>query len=237
MALPTINSVFAQVRVVDFWIEYPMSDFYDTATKIYKMRCQVNSLNYATIRTGASMASAVSAGVINLPVANTSARFCYDTPAISTSGGMLEFVRVFAMVPQARTDYATATYTSPPVYSKKTRVNTSVVSTSGIPQVAPSAITVSWEIRTPAQTKVFAARVEYSYTTTPETVPLLTESGFEVIQSPAFTAQSRYFSYSVLETNDGEKSVVVTGDSRVLEGTKITQWMGDIFEVATAYRV
>lgn len=224
---------FTSTRIVDYWVEYPFSDFGDTSTKIYKFRCQVNAGNYATLSKGSSMAGAISMGVIETPITDSTARFCSDQGFASSSGGVIEFVRTFANIPQSRTDYSSGTYTSPPEYDSE-RIITLYSSITG----NPIRTARRYYVKTSARTTVVGARLEYSYTTLPNSINILTQEGFEIIkEEPRGFYEATYGQFVVQEEDNGAVSIIQTGDANVIEGTKVKQWMGDIYEVVTTYKI
>ena len=110
MSLPTTDTTFASVRAVSqTHIEYPFIEAGDSSTKVYRMICQINASDYdpAQIALDDTMVSAAAAGVIALPFpADASAYFVGDANHSPMDGGMLEFERVFANIPQPSTDPA-----------------------------------------------------------------------------------------------------------------------------------
>ena len=126
MSLPTTDVIFAQVRAVSgAFIEYPFIETGDSVTRVYHMPCQVNRNDYngAQLTLDATMASAGSAGVIALPFASdTSAYFIGDFSHRSIDGGLIEFDRLFAMIPATRNDSPSGTtaFTYPGIVSTDT---------------------------------------------------------------------------------------------------------------------
>lgn len=207
---------FTVEKVVDYSIEYPLTEFGNTTTKVYKMIGRVNAANYTP---GASLAGA--SGV-----------YCGDLTPTSISGGMIEFTRLFcSAVPPSRTDYSSGTYTFPPVYGTK---NTPTRYDSN---GDPSRYRVSNYAISPARTEVVATRVEISYTTSPELVAVKTAETFEVVQSEGSITTGLLFGNSVTFDNEGELVINFSGDLGVTEGTTIRRWLGPIFEVSTSYKI
>tara|TARA_R110000737_G_scaffold331648_1_gene348049 strand:+ start:965 stop:1840 length:876 start_codon:yes stop_codon:yes gene_type:complete len=99
---------------------FPFLEKGDAVTKLYKMNCSIlrDSYNPAALSLNATMATAASAGVIELPfLADAAAYFCGDFNHNLTEGGMITFDRIFANIPQARTEQfgGSLSYTFPSV--------------------------------------------------------------------------------------------------------------------------
>ena len=234
MALPYTSGDFTQARVVDHWVEYPFSDFGDTASKVYKLKLVVTAEDYATLETTANMGSAGSAGVIALPSGFTdvTARFCGDSAPASISGGLVEFVREFANVPLPHTDYSSALFTSAPTFGSRSEIIQYVPLSQD-----PFRVRRTQYERKASETNIVAARVEYSYTLVPTSVQLLEKESFEIVDEPVSYEQETFLGYSGVWVWDaGGKTVIPTGDTGVLEGTTIRKWKGPIFEVVTVYQ-
>lgn len=126
MSLPTTDAIFAQVRAVSgAFIEYPFIETSDSVTKVYHMPCQVNRNDYdgAQLTLDATMANASAAGVIALPfTSNASAYFIGDFNHSAIDGGLIEFDRLFAMIPATRNDSPSGTtaFTYPGIVSTDT---------------------------------------------------------------------------------------------------------------------
>lgn len=104
MSLPTTDTIFAQSRAADSWVEYPFMERGDSTAKIYHMKCSVNRANYAPIAINAPMTSAATAGVISLPfTSNSNAFFVGDFNHSYKDGGLVEFDRQFVTIPATRT--------------------------------------------------------------------------------------------------------------------------------------
>ena len=234
MSIPYTSGNFALVRVVDHSIKYPFREYGGTGT-IYILECIVNTADYAPLTVGTSnMTNATTAGVIALPSGwgNANARFCMDSEPVSISGGVSRFTRTFAEIPTTYSDYSSAVYTSPPAYSQKARV-TEYSTINGNPTRTVKTSYAS----TPSRSYVVRVRLDYSYTITPASATVYTPEGFTTTNgTPSITAQS-YAGFSVTEENDGGVTVATTGIATVIDGTKVDRWMGDIYQVVTAYRI
>jgi hypothetical protein len=108
MSLPTTDTIFASVRAVSqTYIEYPFIEAGDNLTKVYRMICQINASDYdpTEVALDDTMSSAAAAGVIALPFpVDAAAYFVGDFNHSPMDGGLLEFERVFANIPQQSTD-------------------------------------------------------------------------------------------------------------------------------------
>lgn len=97
----------ASVRAVDgTYISYPFLDDGDTSTKVYNMVCTQRAVDYQANQVALDdpMTNATTAGVLELPfTGDSSAYFIGDTNHTSSPGGMLQFNRTFANIPQSVT--------------------------------------------------------------------------------------------------------------------------------------
>ena len=226
---------FSITRVVDYWTSYPFSDFGDNVTKIYKMRCVVNEDSYTTLETGVgNLTSAATAGVHSLPASfiDVDARFCNDSETTSLSGGVVEFVRTFANIPADRTDYSTAVRTYPPEFEQKITPTLYALDSGG--NIVVSRTTKTEYVKKPAESKVVSVRLEYRYGIGAPT-GVKTEEGFTITKADASVSNQVYFGDNVIETDEGQSTVTVTGDAGVILGTESRQWLGDINEFVTGY--
>ena len=221
MATPT--TALANVRAVKSWMNKPFTDFNDTSTVIYSFECVCSQAAYdANILTyGTKLSSAASAGLISTNYIDTQARWVGDSNFSNHDGGYIKFIRKFARVPLAHVDYSSTVITNPPVYG---RTREKFVITTTAPAGTPDAVTtqtsygpVKEYVRTPSQSKVIRTELKYQYSTNPSLLPVFTQYSFSVVQ------------------NDGFSTVIPSGSSNVAESTKITRWMGDIYQAVTAY--
>lgn len=232
MAIPYTSGDFTSARVVDHWLEYPFTDFDDRTTKVYNLRCRVNVADYTSLPKGTLLSSAAAAGVIDTPFTDSTARFIGDTPANSVSGGVVEFVRSFAKIPKKRIDYSTTVFTNAPTFASKTEPTLFETTTGAVSRQRRFEYVVK-----PSKSEVIPVRIEYKYTTTPTSAALFTEEGFEIQKTDSTTSIVNVGGNLVLEVDEGSSTIIPTGDSGVAESTKISQWRGDIYEVATGYRI
>ena len=221
MATPT--TALANVRAVKSWMNKPFTDFNDTSTVIYSFECVCSQAAYdANILTyGTKLSSAASAGLISTNYIDTQARWVGDSNFSNHDGGYIKFIRKFARVPLAHVDYSSTVITNPPVYG---RTREKFVITTTAPAGTPDAVTtqtsygpVKEYVRTPSQSEVIRTELKYQYSTNPSLLPVFTQYSFSVVQ------------------NDGFSTVIPSGSSNVAESTKITRWMGDIYQAVTAY--
>ena len=158
--------------------------------------------------------------------------------------GLLRYTATYCEIPAARTEYSSGTYTSPPTYTNREEVILyrrtvgTTPSTGLIPTVSdPSRTRFFSQIQKPSETRVVGARIEVSYTRTPQSAQIFTEESFEIIQAEPSIYQSVYFGVDVTREDEGAITVVPTGDVGVIQGTTVTRWLGPIYEVRTAYRL
>ena len=92
MSLPAIPSSFSSVRAgPKTTMTFPFLEKGDAVTKLYKMNCSIlrDSYNPAALSLNATMATAASAGVIELPfLADAAAYFCGDFNHNLTEGAI-----------------------------------------------------------------------------------------------------------------------------------------------------
>jgi len=221
MATPT--TALANVRAVKSWMNKPFTDFNDTSTVIYSFECVCSQAAYdANILTyGTKLSSAASAGLISTNYIDTQARWVGDSNFSNHDGGYIKFIRKFARVPLAHVDYSSTVITKPPVFG---RTREKFVITTTAPAGTPDAVAtqtsygpVKEYVRTPSQSQVIRTELKYQYSTNPSLLPVFTQFSFSVVQ------------------NDGFSTVIPSGSSSVAESTKITRWMGDIYQAVTAY--
>lgn len=118
MPIPYTQSTMASVRAVDgTYISYPFLEDGDTSTKVYNMVCTQRAVDYQAnqVELDDPMTSAATAGVLELPFpSDSSAYFIGDTNHTTSPGGMLQFSRTFANIPQPITKpSASAAYSFP----------------------------------------------------------------------------------------------------------------------------
>jgi len=221
MATPT--TALANVRAVKSWMNKPFTDFNDTSTVIYSFECVCSQAAYdANILTyGTKLSSAASAGLISTNYIDTQARWVGDSNFSNHDGGYIKFIRKFARVPLDHVDYSSTVITNPPVFG---RTREKFVITTTAPAGTPDAVTtqtsygpVKEYVRTPSQSQVIRTELKYQYSTNPSLLPVFTQFSFSVVQ------------------NNGFSTVIPSGSNNVAESTKITRWMGDIYQAVTAY--
>ena len=104
MSIPYIQASIASVIATDgTFISYPFIADGDSDTKVYNMICIQRASDYVAsqLELNATMSSALSAGVLELPFpADSNAYFVGDTNHTSQTGGMLQFTRTFTNIPQ-----------------------------------------------------------------------------------------------------------------------------------------
>ena len=118
MSIPYTQASMANVRAVEgTFISYPFLDEGDTTTKVYNMVCtqRASDYNAAQIALDDPMTNATTAGVIELPfTGDSSAYFVGDTGHTDSPGGMVQFSRKFANIPQStRTSSGSINHTFP----------------------------------------------------------------------------------------------------------------------------
>lgn len=210
MSVVYTSGTFTSARVIDHWIEYPFLEFDDNTTKIYYLKCQVNTASYSPLVVGTgNLTSAATAGVISLPSGFTdaNARFINDSPPQSISGGQIQFVRKFANIPEDHNEYDGLVVDLPKAYDD----GTNDILFDGGPTDIPT-------------------RFAYTFAASPTGFTInpkfqITYLGYEVNfvrDTTAATVPTRTQFYG----SDTE---------RVAEPTKVRRWMGDIYYAVTPY--
>ena len=219
MATPT--TALANIRAVKSWMDKPFTDFNDSSTTIYSFECVCSQTAYDANKLvyGAKLSSAAAAGLIAINYTDTQARWVGDSNFSYSDGGYIRFIRQFARVPLAHDDYSSTVVTLAPVYgTTRSRLYAEQIASDGeVVQVG-----VGWSasyqyLIAPSRTSAKRSRLGFQYSTNPALLTIHTEGSFSVIES------------------DGETSVIRSGNQSVYESTKITRWMGDIYQAVTAF--
>ena len=210
MATPT--TALANIRAVKSWMDKPFTDFNDSSTTIYSFECVCSQTAYDANKLvyGAKLSSAAAAGLIAINYTDTQARWVGDSNFSYSDGGYLRFIRQFARVPLAHDDYSSTVVTNAPVFGRTRnyyKYNGNIIYTSSYYEY----------IKSPSQTLAKRSRLGFQYSTNPELLPVFTEGSFSVV------------------VTDGWSTVINEGSANVYESTKITRWMGDIYQAVTAF--
>lgn len=222
MSLPT--TALANVRVIESWIDRPFTDFGDTTTKVYYLRCHCAESDYTSLALGtANLTNATTAGVIATRYADATARWVGDLDFKSSDGGYMTFIRRFANVPADYVDYTSTVVTLPD------GSNSDTVDENGQPS----------NIVYPGGDYSLTARVEYKFSTDPTSIVIVNPfivtwnaitipaSYYAVGDAVTFTTPSR--------TDISTAQLFDSGTERASEATQITRWMGDIYMSVTPY--
>ena len=208
MATPT--TALANIRAVKSWMDKPFTDFNDSSTTIYSFECVCSQTAYDANKLvyGTKLSSAAAAGLIAINYTDTQARWVGDSNFSYSDGGYLRFIRQFARVPLAHDDYSSTVVTTAPVFGIA-----SEYLINGSTYYRPAyEYTIS-----PAQTVVKRSKLGFQYSTNPALLAVYTEGSFTV------------------EKVGGFSTVITSGSANVYESTKITRWMGDIYQAVTAF--
>lgn len=208
MATPT--TALANIRAVKSWMDKPFTDFNDNSTTIYSFECVCSQTAYDANKLvyGAKLSSAAAAGLIAINYTDTQARWVGDSNFNYSDGGYIRFIRQFARVPLAHDDYSSTVVTTAPVFGI-----TSEYLINGSTYYRPAyEYTIS-----PSQSVVKRSKLGFQYSTNPALLAVYTEGSFTV------------------EKVGGFSTVITSGSANVYESTKITRWMGDIYQAVTAF--
>jgi len=198
-------------RVVDAWIEYPFLEQGEDA-KVYHLECIVDTSSYSpkSITNSAhNLGSASNAGVEALPYswANASAYFVGDTEPQPYGFQMLRFVRSFAEVPAAFSDYGSAVKTFFAQYSASLYDPNYVIRNAG--------------------SETVSTRIDYQFSRTIGSITIYAEARDPTLLSTGFAVNYVRSGYT---TNPNAKNTV-------LQGTQVTRWRGGIYQGITVYYV
>ena len=202
------STVWNNTRVNSFWIDYPFSDRVASGgPKIYRMRCVCPVEQYATILFTATMANAVSAGVIDLPfTSDATAYHIGDTGHTYLDGGLVSFTRSFAPVPTGFDIYDGIVVSMPKAYDD----GTNDVLFKGGPTEMP-------------------ARFAYAFN---RTLGSLTRSpAFQV----TFNTYEVDWVRDTPNASDPTRTAFYSSTDRVAQPTDVSIWYGDIYVGITAY--
>jgi len=211
MATPT--TALANIRAVKSWMDKPFTDFNDSSTTIYSFECVCSQTAYDANKLvyGAKLSSAAAAGLIAINYTDTQARWVGDSNFSYSDGGYIRFIRQFARVPLAHDDYSSTVVTTAPVFGTR---RGHAIDFNGNYYYYPYDVEY---IKSPSQTVVRRSKLGFQYSTNPALLAVYTEGSFTVEQTGGFS------------------TVITSGDQSVYESTKITRWMGDIYQAVTAF--
>mgnify|MGYP003647416218 CR=1 FL=1 len=228
---------FDIARVVDYWTEFPLDRYGNTSDRIYYMRIRVNTDSYSTISTSATLGSAASAGVYALPPGFTGgAKFCGDRSIASLSGGICEFVRVFADVPSPYTDYSVGIRNVPPVYGYNIEPTRYGLDDTPQANVIILKTRKRGYVINPADSFPVRMRLDVTFSSATPSTPI-EEEGYTLTRSDGEVTKTTFAGQSDVEqTSEGVVTVTVTGTTKVIQGTQSVRWMGDIYKNVTGYR-
>ena len=224
MSLPT--TALANVRVIESWIDRPFTDFGDTATKVYYLRCHCSEADYTALVLGtANLTDATTAGVIATRYTDATARWVGDVDFKSSDGGYITFIRRFANVPAGHEDYTSSVVTLP----DGSDANTFNVDTGDPYQVIYKG--GDYQLST---------RIEYEFNADPTALTIGTP--FFIEMDVTFTGDPPYIAGDVVpftlrsdNTNPTTGEFFESGIERVSEATQVSKWMGDIYVGVTPY--
>lgn len=104
MPIPYNQTVFDTHKCVSAWIEYPFRDVGDSTTKIYHHKMQGNLSSYSPLSDDNELTDAGNKPEGSPFSDDSSAFYVGDSATRDVGGGVVEYERVFANVPQDRTD-------------------------------------------------------------------------------------------------------------------------------------
>jgi len=222
MALPT--AAFSSINVIESWIDRPFTEFGDSETKVYYLRCICDANAYTSLTLGTSnLASAASAGVVSTRFTDSTARWVGDSQFSPSDGGNLMFLRKFANVPQTHSEYTSSVVSLPWEYKE-------------LPPSSPY----------PGSTTTYASiggdhplstRLEFKYAISPAAIQIVPR--FKIHAAGTSLAHEvKYVSTGNLPyIGDTIPSAQLFYSSieRATESTKISRWKGDIYVGVTPY--
>lgn len=108
MSIPYYKGNWNQAKPISAsYIDYPFQSDGDSNTKVYHLICQVNRDAYTPLALDTTMTNATTANVSSLPWSgDANAYHVGDSTPRSIGGGVVEFERTFAKIPEARANRA-----------------------------------------------------------------------------------------------------------------------------------
>lgn len=212
MSLPT--TALSNVRVIESWTDRPFTEFDDTTTKVYYLRCHCLESQYVPpVLDVANLTNANTAKVIATRYADPLARWVGDYDFAPSDGGYITFIRRFANVPATHSEYTDSVVSLPAHYDNVP--NTSYLLFAG-------------------GDHTLSTRLEYKYALNPASI--IRVKPFVIKQ----TVSNAPLTYVI---TDGEGIYETTPDGsafyssaeRASEATKISRWMGNIYVGVTPY--
>jgi len=222
MSVPT--TALANVRVIESWIDRPFTDFGDTATKVYYLRCHCSEDDYTALVLGtANLTNATTAGVIATRYTDATARWVGDVDFKSSDGGYMTFIRRFANVPASYNDYTSTVVTLPD------GSNSNTVDEGGRPK----------NVIYQGGDHSLATRVAYTFSTDPTSItitkPFFVEWNTVTVPAAFYDVGDVVSFTSAAYTDPNTAEFFESSTERVSEATQVVKWMGDIYMGITPY--
>ena len=218
MSIPTTD--LANVRVLESWIDRPFTDFGDTATKVYYLRCHCAEADYTALVQGtANLTNATTAGVIATRYADATARWVGDVDFKSSDGGYMTFIRQFANVPAAHSDYTSSVVTLP----------------DGSPNDSGSSAGPNYFIYQGGDYQL-STRIAYTFSTAPASISIVKPFFIELANASIFGDVGEVVNFTTLSiTSPTTAEFFESSTERASEATQVVKWMGDIYMGITPY--
>ena len=210
MSLPTTD--LANVRVIESWIDRPFTEFDDTATKVYYLRCHCSEDDYTALVLGtANLTNATTAGVIATRYTDATARWVGDVDFKSSGGGYMTFIRLFANVPADHSDYTSSVVTLPDGYDDDNFLNLKFIGGD----------------------YMLSTRLDSTFSTDPASITINTPFRIIDVAPAADPVAVNYTEGS--QTDPTTSEFYESSTERVSEATQVSKWMGDIYVGVTPY--
>jgi len=220
MSLPT--TALSNVRVIESWIDRPFTDFGDTATKVYYLRCHCAESAYTALVLGtANLTNATTAGVIATRYADATARWVGDVDFKSSDGGYMTFIRRFANVPANHDDYTSSVVTLP-----DGSPGDSINSGTGLPTY----------FTYQGGDYQLTTRIAYTFDTDPTAITIVKPFFIEAEFSSSAVTSGETVNFTMdSATNPTTSEFFESSTERASEATQVVKWMGDIYMGITPY--
>jgi len=138
-------------------------------------------------------------------------------------------------VPGNRSEFSTAIYTHPPEFASRTRV-TAYNTLTG----APVRVNISEYVSKPAFAEVVPVELKYEYEAVlikPSASKIKTQLGYDIISPEPTVSGGTWNEVPVTIEDEGSSVITITGDTGVILGTRVSRWMGNIYEIVTGYEL
>ena len=212
MSLPT--TALANVRVTSSWIDRPFTEFGDTATKVYYLRCHCLESQYVPpVLDVANLTNASTAKVFATRYADPQARWVGDYDFAPSDGGYITFIRRFANIPATHSEYTDSVVSLPSNFDRVVSLNYLIFRGGDY---------------------ALSTRLEFKYALNPASIVRVKPFA---IKQTATNAAVQFVTNSgkSLDETTPDGAAFYSSTERASEATKVSRWMGNIYVGVTPY--